>query len=205
MDSSGSGSVTAWIVRLKTGDENAAERLCDRYFQSLVGLARVKLGKSPRIAADEEDVALNVFEILCRGAASGRLDRVANRDDLWWLLLAITNQQAINQKKHETRQRRGGGQVKVETDLADEIASDHVFSLDDLASNVPTPEFLTLMAEQHQRLLERLRDDRLRQIALWRMEGYKNTEIAEKLGISIRAIERKLGLIRSEWTRELGR
>ena len=99
-----SDSVTAWIARLKTGDQQAAQRLWERYFDALVRLARGKLAPAPRRVADEEDVALSVLDILCRGAASGRLQQVTNRDDLWWLLLAITNQKVINQRKRESIQ-----------------------------------------------------------------------------------------------------
>ena len=52
-------------------------------------------------------------------------------------------------------------------------------------------------------MLGLLRDDRLREIAVWRMEGYTVAEIAEQLGISVRAVERKLQLIRAKWAREL--
>src|SRR5262245_56689393 len=50
-------SVTQWIDRLKAGDPDAAQRLWERYFRRLVGLARRKLRAAPRRAADEEDVA----------------------------------------------------------------------------------------------------------------------------------------------------
>ena len=40
---------------------------------------------------------------------------------------------------------------------------------------------------------------RLRQIALWRLEGYTNREIGDRLDYSERSIERKLERIRSRW------
>ena len=39
-----------------------------------------------------------------------------------------------------------------------------------------------MVAEETRRLLARLEDDQLRQIALDRMEGYTTEEIAERLG-----------------------
>ena len=44
-----------------------------------------------------------------------------------------------------------------------------------------------------------LRDDTQREIARLRLEGYENTEIAEKTGVSLRSVERKLKLIRETW------
>jgi hypothetical protein len=55
------------------------------------------------------------------------------------------------------------------------------------------------MDEQHEHLQARLGDDALRQIAIRKMEGHGNKEIAERLGRGVRKVERKLGVIRSIW------
>jgi DNA-directed RNA polymerase specialized sigma24 family protein len=44
----------------------------------------------------------------------------------------------------------------------------------------------------------------LKQIAEWKMEGYTNAEVAEKLGCVVETVERRLRLIRSVWQKELG-
>jgi DNA-directed RNA polymerase specialized sigma24 family protein len=66
----------------------------------------------------------------------------------------------------------------------------------------PTPEFAAQVADELSRLLGELRDDPLRQIALLRMEGYRNEEIAARINCSLRSVERKLDLIRKVWTWE---
>ena len=58
------------------------------------------------------------------------------------------------------------------------------------------------MAENMQELLDRLDDDEMRQVALGKLEGLTNKELAERLGISRRSVERKLGIIRGSWTPE---
>jgi DNA-directed RNA polymerase specialized sigma24 family protein len=50
-----------------------------------------------------------------------------------------------------------------------------------------------------------LDDDLLRRLALLRMEGYSNEQIAERLGCGLRTIERKLALIRKTWEQEQSR
>jgi DNA-directed RNA polymerase specialized sigma24 family protein len=75
--------------------------------------------------------------------------------------------------------------------------------LDDLVGQTPTPEFLAMLKEEYERLLSGLRDERLREIAISRVEGYTVAEIAAKLAIGKRAVERKLQLIRSKWAEEL--
>jgi DNA-directed RNA polymerase specialized sigma24 family protein len=47
-----------------------------------------------------------------------------------------------------------------------------------------------------------LHDDSLCRIALQRMEGYNDEQIAAQMGCSLRSVERKLRLIRKEWLRE---
>jgi DNA-directed RNA polymerase specialized sigma24 family protein len=59
------------------------------------------------------------------------------------------------------------------------------------------------MIEECQRLLSRLESDLLRQIAIAKMEGFGNKEIAERRGLALRSVERKLGLIRRIWAEEL--
>jgi DNA-directed RNA polymerase specialized sigma24 family protein len=66
----------------------------------------------------------------------------------------------------------------------------------------PTPEFAALVAEECQRRLDSLGDAELRSVALWKMEGYTNDEIAERLGCVPRTVERKLRVIRGLWDQE---
>ena len=71
------------------------------------------------------------------------------------------------------------------------------------ADDGPSPEFAAVMVEQYQRLLDQLADDDLRTLALAKMEGYSNQEIAAKIGCSVRTIERRLKLIRDAWKEEV--
>src|ERR1700678_1945483 len=120
----GGGSVTRWIGPLKAGDVEAAQALWDRYFDSLVRLARTRLHDVPRAVADEEDVALSAFHCLCRGATGGRFPQLADRDNLWRLLATIAAQKAIDLQRRETREKRGGKtRGEVELDAGDTEAS----------------------------------------------------------------------------------
>jgi hypothetical protein len=86
------GSVTCWLALLQAGEPAAVQPLWERYFRRLVSLARKLLDKSPRAAADEEDVALSAFNSFCREAEAGRFPRLADRDSLWRLLVVLTAQ-----------------------------------------------------------------------------------------------------------------
>ena len=180
MDESFDASVTQWIDDLKQGDDAAAHQLWDRYFSRLLSFAQRKLGSSTKRLADEEDVVLNAFHALFRGASAGRFEQLTNRDDLWRLLVAITAKEAVTQMRHAGRLKRGGGQVRGESIFGrpdDSIPA----GFDQVLISEPTPEFLAMMQEEHERLLGLLRDDKVRQVALLRMQGYSNEEIGQQL------------------------
>lgn len=190
-------SVTIWIESLRAGDADAAQHLWRRYFEALVGLARARLRGAPRAVADEEDAALSAFDSFCQGAARGRYPRLDDRDDLWRLLVVITERKAIDQAQRERRQKRGGGRV-----LGGRGPDGAVAGLSAVAGPEPTPEFAALMADQCRLLLDRLRDEGLRSVARLRMEGYTNEEVADRLGCSLRTVARKVELIRRTWLGE---
>jgi DNA-directed RNA polymerase specialized sigma24 family protein len=197
------GSITAWIHQLKAGEADAAQQLWIRYADRLTELARRKLGSAPRRIADEEDVAQSVFHLLCRGAQAGRFQNLHDRDELWWWLLMTTKQKSVDNVRRELAQKRGGGRVQALASRSARGDSSDELALDDVIGAAPTPEFLVMLQEQNDRLLGLLRDDCLRSVAMWRMEGFTVAEIAAKLAIGVRAVERKLRLIRDKWRREL--
>lgn len=195
------GSVTRWFRDLEQGCPEAAQQLWDRYSARLIELARRRLRNATRVV-DEEDIAITVFETIWRAASEGRFADLRNRDELWWLLVLVTKQKAFDQMRRERRQKRGGGQVVGETDAG---RADAPFQLDEVLGTEPTPEFLVIMDEEQRRLLGLLRDDRLRSIAVRRIQGYTCDEIASQLDISTRTVTRKLNLVRLRWQRELER
>jgi DNA-directed RNA polymerase specialized sigma24 family protein len=163
----------------------------------------VPTSKKPRRAADEEDVALSAFESFCRGAEHGRFPKLHDRDNLWGLLVVITERKAYDLMLHERRQKRGGGDVRGESAFAGGVAFPEAeAALAQLASRDPTPELAAQVADECRRLLELLGDATLRSVAVWKMEGYTNAEIAAKLDCAQVTVERKLQLIRTLWAEE---
>jgi RNA polymerase sigma factor (sigma-70 family) len=187
-----SGDVTHWLRQLQAGEREAIQNLWERYYRKLVCLARKKLGDLPRRAADSEDVALSAFASFCAAAEQGRFPRLEDRDDLWQLLVVITTRKAIDQINHEGRDRRDWRRLQ-ENGHADGSL------LRSLLGREPTPAFAAEVAEECRRLLAGLGDDTLRALALGKLEGYSNAELAEDLGFSLAKVERKLARIRHIW------
>jgi RNA polymerase sigma factor (sigma-70 family) len=178
------GTVTTWIQALSQGDAVAAQRLWERYFARMVDLARSKLRGMAPGAADEEDVALSAFHGFCQAVAQQRFPRLANRDDLWQVLVMLTARKAIDRRKYQHRDKRAG----LTTSLLDEVIGPE-----------PDPAFAALVADEFQTLLHRLGEEDLRAIALRKLEGYTNKEIAAQLGCTERTVGRRLSLIRGIW------
>jgi DNA-directed RNA polymerase specialized sigma24 family protein len=191
MPDDGQGSVTRWIAAMKGGDLAAAQGLWERYFARMVDLARTRLR-----ASRGRDAALSAFDSMCAGLARGQYPQLADREDLWRLLVVITTRKVMAQARRQLREKRGGGSVRTAADLANPGPDDEDDILARAIGSEPTPEFAATVAEEYRRLLERLDDDALRQVAVLRMEGHTSDEIAERLGCARRTVARQLALIR---------
>jgi DNA-directed RNA polymerase specialized sigma24 family protein len=200
MASPDDGSVTRWIGDLKAGGDSAAQPLWERYFHRLVHLARARLRPARRTGAiaDEEDAALSAFDSFCRGATQGRFPNLADRDDLWRLLVVITVRKVLGQLDRQAAQKRGGGQLVGESALIGADAAG-LGGLDRLAGDEPSPELAALVVDEYHRLRDSLRSEALRQVLDLRLEGHTRAEIARRLGCAERTVKRKLEVIREAW------
>jgi DNA-directed RNA polymerase specialized sigma24 family protein len=195
-------SVTTWIGQLKNGDEQAAQQLWERYYVRLVRTARGKLRGASRRVADEEDVAIVAFNSFCRGVEEARFPQLKDRDNLWQVLLMLTERKALDQRRRAETIKRGGGDVRGESvfDRHGDCANSP--GIDQVADREPTPAFAAQVTDELQRLLDALDEDDLQQIAVAKLDGYTNAEIARRLDVGLRSVERKLNLIRQIWREE---
>jgi len=196
------GSITRWLGPLKAGEEIAIPKLWERYFPQLVELARKRLRAGPRRMADEEDAALSAFDSFCRAAEAGRFPQLFHRDDLWHILVVITTRKAANLIRQENAQKRGAGQVRAVVDRQSDTTEGEP-RLAEMLARDPDPAFVVEATEQCRHLLELLPTAELRQVAVRKMEGYTNEEIAGELHRPVGTVERRLREIRRCWTQEL--
>jgi RNA polymerase sigma factor (sigma-70 family) len=187
MDAPSRGSVTTWLDALKAQQQDAAQQLWNRYFALLVTVARRHL-KGTRREVDEEDIALSALKSAMLGVQNNHFPRLADRSDLWPLLVTITARKAVNEIR---RQRTGKRDRSAEAPLAD---------VNQILANDPTPEFALRLTEAIQELVRSLGDAALETIAQRKLEGYANEDIAKELNVSTRTVVRKLARIRQEWS-----
>lgn len=190
-------SVTVWIKEVSDGNEEAAQKLWDRYFPDLMALARDRLRTVPRRMVDEEDVALCALNSFFGAVQKGRFPDLTDRDGLWRILSGITQRKAVDVLRRHLAQKRGGDAVLGESRLHASGSTNGgfaQFSSDDLG-----PEMAAIVTEQCQILIGSLNEPQLRQIALAKMEGFTNEDISKQLDLALRTVERRLQLIRKRW------
>jgi DNA-directed RNA polymerase specialized sigma24 family protein len=195
---SSSASVTAWIGQVKAGDRKAAQRLWERYCTRLVRLARAKLPSGRRRHGDdEEDVALSAMDSFLRAAEHGRFPNLHGRDNLWALLVTITVRKAWKLARREKRILELGESALGAPDRDSQGRP----GWEKVLGREPTPELAAQTTEQCRRLLDLLSPG-LQSLALWKMEGFSNAEIAGRLGCVVGTVERKLRVIRTIWEKD---
>jgi len=194
------GSFSDWIEGLRGRHETAVARFWNHFYSLLIPLAYHKLRGAPRGIADEEDVAASALATFIRRFQQGEFPSLHDRHGLWPLLVKITERKALNLARDQRRLKRGGGKVLGEGSLEDRDQSSGG-GFDQVAGREPTPELAADMNEALGRLLGML-DDGLRQIAVLKLEGRTNEEIASRIDRSPTTVERRLRLIRDMWKEE---
>lgn len=182
-----SSAITDWIHSVRQSDEVAAAKLWDKYAPRLRNLARRWIQASGLY--DEEDIVVSAYQTLFEKLKAGEFIDVNSRDAFWALLAIIAARKANDFLKRDRTQKRGRIQT-IAMSAADEL---------ELASDEQRPEMHLLMAEECKGLLDQLADPDLKQVALLRLEGAENPEIARQMNLSQRSIQRMVKLIREIW------
>lgn len=191
-------SVSELIQKIQAGNSFAEKEVWVRFIDRLIEAARKHLRFMPRRAVDEEDVALVAFDAFLRGAREGRFKQLESRDDLWAVLAMLAERTSISVLRRDFADKRGGGQVRGES-VFDKILCESSMEAGLHQFQDPAPHAVEVFTIEVRELLDQLGDEMLKRVALLRLEGFSNAEIAQKQGISLRAVERKLQLIRARW------
>ncbi len=186
------GDVTFWLQQLKAGERRAAQPLWELYFRRLVAVVRERLRGFPRAGRDEQDLALSAFDSFFRAVEKNHFPRLDDRYDLWQVLTTIASRKVCDLVEYERREKRDHRRTHP-LEGADVRA---------LCSGEPDPAEAAELAEEVDRLLGMLPDQLMRDIAVRKLEGYTNEEIAGLVGWSVATVERRLPLIRQLWERD---
>lgn len=180
------GSTGHWIDGLRAGDSVAAQELWNEYFARLVAVAQARLKGLSRDVTGE-DVALSALKSVMLGVRANRFPELSDSTSLWPLLVTITARKSVDEVRRQRAQKRAAHATAGPEQLAAVVGAE------------PSPEFAVEVADEMERLMARFDDPTLRTIALRRLEGFSNAEIARELSLSVRTVIRKLNRIRQEW------
>ncbi|OYW11637.1 MAG: hypothetical protein B7Z55_19045, partial [Planctomycetales bacterium 12-60-4] len=164
---------------------------------SAMRLAKHRIGGAWSPVSNEQDLAQSVFLALWKGAEAGKWDGVKDRDELWWVLLEITRRKVLRFHAHRNAAKRSGNVVSLGATAESDVDGESTIALPE-----PTdmrellPDAALVLKDEHNRLMQRLRDDVLRTVATLKLEGYSHKEIAQSLHVNERTVIRKLNLIR---------
>lgn len=187
------GSVTGWIEDLKNKDPDAQRKIVKRFSDRLIRCANQWLRGSGCRITDGDDIAnmalFNFFE-----KDPNQFEQLLNRNDLWKLLLVMAERRAIDQIRKETSQKSGGKRLVSESVIRG--IGDGPNGADNIANPFAQPDYELMLIEEAETRLNSLPSNVLRRVALERMYGYRNAEIAKRMKLSLRSVERKLREIR---------
>jgi DNA-directed RNA polymerase specialized sigma24 family protein len=134
---------------------------------------------------DEDDVFTDAFLSFCAAAREGKFPDLTDRTNVIRLLARLTMRKACDVRRRESRRR---DIVRGESALGGA-------GFEPFAGRDPPPEFEAEVGQ----LLDLLKTDELRDVALMRMHGYSRKEIAEQLDCSVATVGRQIVEIRARW------
>jgi RNA polymerase sigma-70 factor (ECF subfamily) len=178
-------SFAALMLRLRAGDNDAADRVFRQFAGRLIALARSRLDAALRQKVDPEEVMLSAYKSFFRRHADGEFD-LDGWEGLWGLLTRITLHKCWHQVDHfraacrDVRREAGPG-TRAAADEEDWQA----------LAREPTPPEAVMLADTVAQLLRGL-DERDREILTLLLQRHTAAEISVQLNRPQRTVYRVL-------------
>lgn len=185
------------VERWRAGDQDAATILHERYLARLLNLVGRHLADKFNSRLDPDDVVQSVFRSIFRLTREGRFE-FEDDSDFWKLLLTM----ALNKVRNTVRHHQAGKRTPEAESIS--TSSDGVDGyLVNRLSSQPTLQEIVSFADMLELVLQQL-DPKQQLLIQYRIEGYTQKEIAEKLGVDDRTVRRMFASIRNRGEQLLG-
>ncbi|MDB4372677.1 ECF-type sigma factor [Mariniblastus sp.] len=194
--------VTIWIEQVRQSDDEAIKRVWQHFADGLQEYARGKIHPKTRRVYDEQDAVQSMFLSLCQGLKADRYPDLQNRDNLWRLMLVMTGRKISKRHRFDRQLKRDNRRLLTDSYFVQNSHDRNSPNLYPSAAE-PTPELLAEFADTSSALIEALGTDNLKDVALLRIEGFDDCEIASRLQCSRSTVQRRLVMIRKIWEVEL--
>jgi len=182
--------------------DEAARVIWERFAPRLKLLVRRHLDHRIFRREDEQDILQCMFASFCESQSKGSR-APASREELWKLLVRITMCKVVNAAHRHQADRRDIRRERGEPSADAEESRFPQWMLEHVDRATPTAEEQIAAVEEIQRLLQLLPSD-LRQIVVWRLEGFTNADIAVMIDLTLRSVEMKLQIVRKKLAKEFG-
>jgi len=161
------------------------EEHCEEIFQQLLAKVKKDLQASPVQGEKEDDIVMSAIRTFMRRDKERKFSELRDSKDLLHMMLWLIARKIADKRRRQARRgdRHVLGPEILEAEPASSLGVVECRELLDLLDNPP-----------------RVAD--LRQIAVWKSDGYTNLEIASKLACSEATVRRKVTEIRNRWSPE---
>ncbi|TWU62026.1 protein kinase domain-containing protein [Crateriforma conspicua] len=171
-----------WLLRKwKSGDEQAAEVLFDRYAFRLVALVAGRLNHRYRSQINPDAVMQSAMGSFFDAARHGRI-QVSNSVSLWRLLATFARRKLARSIERHSASKRGGEQTRVPLDQV--VGQAEILAADDSDADELLEQLKTEFPADQFSVVEAL------------LAGLTQQEIAKSLGIDERTVRRRISRVR---------
>lgn len=184
---------TRMIQGLRDGNREVLLEFWNQYGAALHHIAENKLAPGVKRRIGAEDVVQSACRTFLRRAQIGQF-QLADSEDLWRLLCAITLNKVREQTRFHLRQKRG---VIQESQPTRDSINEHPS-----IAKGPNPAEAAEFADQLEQLLGGL-DPEERQIVDLKLQDLTQDEIAKQLKCSERTVRRVMKRVESRWRKAL--
>ncbi len=167
-------SDSSLLVRFQSGEDDAATALYSRYAARLMQLANRTTGDDLSTRVDAEDIVQSVFRTFFRRVSDGHY-MIPEGEELWKLLLVIALNKVRMIAVHHRAAKRNVSQTRSIGDREIEHSTDATEVL-----RMTIDDVLVKLPESHQAVVHA------------RIDGYEIAEIASRVSLSRRSVERIL-------------
>lgn len=189
-------SFSELMLRLKTGEDEAARVVFQRFANRLMGLARSHLDHRLTAKVEPEDVVQSAYKSFFLRQRDVGFE-IGNWDNLWGLLTMITLRKCADRAAYFHTEKRD-----VNREMAQEGSDSSMPALWQTAvDRDPLPQEAAVLAETVEELFRSMDDGDERAILELSLQGYTAAEIGEQLGRAERSIRRLRERIRKRLER----
>ncbi len=184
------------LKNVQLGEGDAESQLHQKFVGRLVRLASSRINARFKAKIEPEEIVQSVFASFFRRHSVGEF-HFDDWNDLWALLVKITVRKCANKVEWFLSAKRN-----INLELEGKVSNSRDSSINAIASE-PTAHEISIFHELLDQLLDNLTELQ-QEVVGYRLQGFSNLEISEKIGRSERTVYRALNNVR-DILRELDR